>query len=817
MTLRLRSVVDTTALTLSGRRFLYRLAANENYLNTPNDGKNLVAVEVEDQELLFTNTAYGGGAYNSNPVDADDASYLTLPTPSSDYRLLYEDAEPSPPVPPPPNGNYLDSFWFSCYASFAGTGTQTLVGGDFDEDPVAEPDPDLRHHARFLITVEDVNAVDNTYRLTLQLDYHDPSTNTTSLNSEVVINTEHSQQFHHLLVHSFISKDNTAKYWHCRWFIDGQFRGETIETVATLIRATLFDAMPPSLLAKRTSGTPWDGGHPYGTPYGAIPMVGAIDEVMLGTGHPLLSGGNPIVDAPWDIGEEAFPVRRFPDPNIVGISSQDLVVYGPVYNTSIGAGGSIYQVNVDADVSPGQTIAVSVRADNSSFAADNAVLPWSEWTLVPVAQLGQWMAVNYTDSGHGSYVQVRLRLTPSAHPVMVSPVVTSVGIRAAWTNIGSGTKDLPSRIFIIASRDLPARIKVKQSGFKDLPGRIRLVYYGTPVNLEGRIRVIQSGYKDLPCRIFQKIVYKNLPGRIRVYEPFTDLPCRINVSVRPSGYADLPCRIRVPGRTDLPGRVNVTICLLPCRIRVRQAGYKDLPSRLQVVPERPSDPSPLTADVPEAEWQTTSLVTFDWAESTGTNFPVVAYYWRLDRSATATPDDGWASRSGTSIQIELDQPAYGAGVLYFHVAARNTAGYFSNVLTYEVWYNSPPGVPGDEFIRVRSGAAFVDCVVTQPTISAHDNVQLTWSPGMDANLLDEVTYQLQISTDAEFSAGTIVEDVPEIEDVPFDLGKTLAQGIWFCRIRTHDGKQFSDWSSNVGSFRVNVPPGRPVQLTVGQL
>ncbi len=814
MRLAFQNMANVPGLNIDNQVFHYRWGTLQSQANTPDNGRDAV--------LAATNANTMGLIPNGLQADLSGVglAYVELPGATGEYQYLYEFA-PSAPIPPAPPG-VVDSFIFATWIETVDAYSRTLFGGTFHQD--AE-DPDEESVASAVIEVSDTG---DELIFIASLHTRDFPANEATFYTELTV--PKTAPLNHLLLHEFFTRSDTETWWYARWFINGLFMKETkarlddavvqdyANTQTASVQATMLTSKKPVLFASKESIAPFDGGYPWGHDNIVSQFNGYMDETMFAKCHPILNtDSTPKVSHSWSVGDTIFPATRHPNPVALGINAPEFIMRSPVTQTWIGHGGAITRVAVyfnSPTPAGGQAVAVSVRASDTLFDQDSTLLPWSDWRAIDVEESTDQVAVH--GGGHGTYVQMRIRLLPSTD-MTVSPQVSVATWYAEWDDNTSSSQDLPSRVFVNPYQDLPSRIVVLRTNSQDLPSRVVVCYPGTPQLLPSRIYVRQPVAHDLPSRIFQSLYHQDLPSRFNVVSndnsEFQDLPSKINIVPT---YQDLPSRIVIPGRQDLPSRLFVTINSLPSRIFIQKAAYQDLSSRVVIVPELPGDVEPITASVPEATWVNTPVVTFSWESSAWTRLPVVAYYWTLTQNPTLQPDTTWSDQGLTGVTVDFSSDSYGGGQWYFKVAARNSAGYFGPAASFAVWFNDPPATPGQSFMT----ASGFDTLVQVPLVGSRPGPRLRWNPSQDLND-DVITYQVQVASRPDFGPDgfgntSVAVSQESINTNAWVLTPVPNPGKWFWRVRASDGRQSSNWSP-VGAFRLNAPPTRPGALSAAQV
>jgi hypothetical protein len=793
-------------------------------------------------EAASTGTRAVALAAQGLTVGEGTGTAYVIPSGERPWKYLFEvDNDTPQPVPgdPPPSGTIPSSIFMAWLQPTAETEHQVLFGGHFQKAPGSD---DLHTTAML-----GLHQTDGQRALSLHLQTYETESRASHLYSQLLVSPTTTWQ--HLMVHTFFTKDESGKWIYVRWFLGGRFRQEDKwrvdggphrwQAAATgAIELTQHHSPAPALMGMRTTLPSWTSGgwRDLSADRG---FTGILDEVVVAHGHPILSEGQPVLPHSWTFNEPVFAAARHPDPAVVGLDADELILLGPVHDTEEGPGVAIVRVMVHFDrpvVSAGQSVWASIRAHDTPFDRDDGSPAWSDWQLLPADPLlqDQWVDLDHQDIV-GNHVQLRLRLLPSADEACLhSPVITRVAYEAEYASFGVGSQILPSRIQVGAYADLPMRIVTQQAGSHDLAARVAVQYPGAAVSLDSRLFVM--GQRDVPARIFVQpdYLWHDLPMRIvtsNSAEDYQDVPARIFVfSGTASAAADraIPSRIFIPARQDLPVQVTTLNHTLPSRILVQHQGSADLSSRIHTVPELPGPVSPVTANTPEAIWADRNSVTLSWSVAAWNRYPVTHYVWYLVdlaawdvfglHAAVPPQDESFITSPPlpttvlTQVTVDLTHLAYGSGKWAFVVRAVNTLGAAGPAAIYRLWYNHPPTAPAS-VMQVNDA----DSLSQIPLIRQTPPTTFTWGVATDADG-DALSYQIQVANHPEFgtnpNTGTnsIVVDTESGTNSYIHTTVLTNLQLWW-RIRASDGMQSGPWGP-IAAFRINEPPGRPTHTTV---
>jgi hypothetical protein len=798
-------------ITTSNRLMHFRWGTNQNHNSLPSGYGTTYSTGTRSVNLTASGVQASSGTGNA---------FIEPPGTASSYQFLFENPESAAPVPPSPPGAY-DSCFISMWATLNPSTTRTLIGGRMTGDT------DLVGYDRPMSTFA-LTAVTDTTSGVFLLELHTRTGDGEETYFQSVA-TMLSTSLRHYLVHTFFTRTETQKWWHCRWFMNGFYQKEDAVRLDTggnemavthqgAVRAWMQSAPKPVILAERQSAYPWTLASPWGGSTYINQSTDEIDELIVARCHPILDDGDPILSQSWTAGEEIFRPRRHPTPGVDAtyggwdITANEFIMRSPVWFVGHGAGAGIYKVRIDFNKpSPalGQSVAVSIRGSNTPYTQDSTDNEWSEWAVIDDVENGE--EVDVDGGGFGNYVQIRLRLIPSTTGA-VSPEITRVQYWARFNDNSEGYEDLPAMCEIGSYADLGGRVLVQKTGEVDLPARVGAVYPGIPIDLDARAFVYQKIDIDLPAKFFQNFYTVDLPARVNTFNPFepghADLPA--HVVVQEIGL-DLPARVQIATSTDLAAKVNVGMSFLGARVGVQKPGGEFLPAKLTVPAEVPGNTSPVTASVLAATWQITSSVRFWWNPATWVSSPILAYYWTVT-SSNVPPEPNISWNDTPLLTTLVDMTTYGAGKRWFWVAARNTIDEFGPPSGFNVWWNNVPTQPGTSFMRVNG----LNSLSQVPLVASTTTPVLSWSPSTDPDG-DVVTYEIQVAIQPDFaniggtSTSSIVSSATSVPTATWDLTPIPQPAICYWRVRAKDGEQSSEWGP-VATFRLNHPPTRPTGL-----
>lgn len=232
----------------------------------------------------------------------------------------------------------------------------------------------------------------------------------------------------------------------------------------------------------------------------------------------------------------------------------------------------------------------------------------------------------------------------------------------------------------------------------------------------------------------------------------------------------------------------------------------------------------LSSNLPFGIWQTDPDALFSWSpvitcDKTTTGHSLVnGYYWRVDQLPSTEPTYTDHLTPISDAEVHLDNPSYGTGDWWFHVAAVNWTG-IGPAAHYNVLYNTIPSAPAASGMFIDgSDSLFHDPLISYAPINPH---VFTWTGSIDSDESSTLVYSLQIGSTRAFGVNSttgLSEIVFEAESIPsasYALTQSLTPGQYYWRVNAFDGNESSSWSP-VAQFMVNNPPNAPYDMSVSQ-
>ena len=229
-------------------------------------------------------------------------------------------------------------------------------------------------------------------------------------------------------------------------------------------------------------------------------------------------------------------------------------------------------------------------------------------------------------------------------------------------------------------------------------------------------------------------------------------------------------------------------------------------SKITLIYENPPNVI-ITANIPENVWQREYMVNYNFQLDGDYTIPISGYYYEFDNNENTIPTTNSNYTPNDTLRINLKN-YFWRGRFYLHVRAINNRGMLSEATaTYCILYNLSPSSP--TLPLLVNG---YDSYASVPVINYTRQINFTWGESYDPDLVDKITYKLQITSDPTFSridfeqSGIIGNTYGMVE-------KTLPPATYYWRVLANDGNENSAWSL-IGSFFLNSTPEPPQNLMV---
>ena len=352
--------------------------------------------------------------------------------------------------------------------------------------------------------------------------------------------------------------------------------------------------------------------------------------------------------------------------------------------------------------------------------------------------------------------------------------------------------EIKSKIQIPKVNKLDASISILPKD--DLAGSLRVVGCSKNKEIVCKINVCNKFDTEIKCRIRAcKISSKGVQCKLFIVKTL-----------------DIKSHIRI-FKEEHFGFIEEFSRNMTCRIQVIQKEKSSIDGRMLVVADRPGAVH-ITSNVCNAEWQEENNVWFEWSATNAQFNDIEGYYIRLDREANTQASDSFQRNNIFRFEKDLEDMS-GAGVYYFHVAAKSDNGKFGPTSHYAIWYNHRVSSPTSPMLTNDK-----NCISAPILVSSKSDIVLEWGQSTDVDQLDIITYVIQIATQEDFGL-----DINETSSILYEQDslnmyrhtiptQTLSYGTYYWRVKAYDGHQYSlEWSPT-GRFIINTPPSAPTEL-----
>lgn len=380
--------------------------------------------------------------------------------------------------------------------------------------------------------------------------------------------------------------------------------------------------------------------------------------------------------------------------------------------------------------------------------------------------------------------------------------------------------DMKARVYKSKSNlDLKQELTV----YKAVGLNQQITVYNNYYNLNQQITVNKSTNDDLnfKVRIYhynsdnftdEEFPTRDIYQQIKVYfstdnPAFTPQPLNMQVMVA-RNYSDnksnLNFTINVWDMYHNPYYVNLDQKIIVSNIVMPPSGI--LYSKITLIYENPPNVI-ITANIPENVWQREYLVNYNFKLDGDYTIPVTGFYYVFDNNENTIPNTNSNYTTSNTLRVNL-KDYFWRGRFYLHVRAINSRGMLSeSTATYCILYNLTPSAP--TLPLLVNG---YDSYASVPVINYTRQINFTWGESYDPDLVDKITYKLQITSDPTFT--TIDFEQSGIVGNTYGMvEKTLKPATYYWRVLANDGNENSAWSL-IGSFFVNATPEPPQNLMV---
>lgn len=149
-----------------------------------------------------------------------------------------------------------------------------------------------------------------------------------------------------------------------------------------------------------------------------------------------------------------------------------------------------------------------------------------------------------------------------------------------------------------------------------------------------------------------------------------------------------------------------------------------------------------------------------------------------------------------------------SGEYYFHIQSFDKYYRTSPVTHYKVLYNNKPSIPEN----LKINGKILDS--KNKFVSKNEKNLFSWdfSYDLDQNDWRNIKYELQICNKPLFEVPDFNSELIEDNFIELSFEEFLFSGTYYFRVRSFDGKEYSDWSK-ISSFIINNAPSIPTDIS----
>ena len=148
-----------------------------------------------------------------------------------------------------------------------------------------------------------------------------------------------------------------------------------------------------------------------------------------------------------------------------------------------------------------------------------------------------------------------------------------------------------------------------------------------------------------------------------------------------------------------------------------------------------------------------------------------------------------------------------SGAYYFHIQGFDEEYRRTPISSYKILYNNKPQPPTELNVN---GIKFFE---SGKLISCKSENLFSWygAYDKDENDYNKLKYDFQICNKSNFQYLDYQKELIESNEIEINFGYYNFSGKYYWRVRSFDGKEYSEWSK-ISSFEVNKPPSTPIDI-----
>lgn len=414
----------------------------------------------------------------------------------------------------------------------------------------------------------------------------------------------------------------------------------------------------------------------------------------------------------------------------------------------------------------------------------------------------------------------------------IAPVIENFG--AKLTIPIEDRSRLGAKISIIANSNLNASISIIYNQHIDLLASA-IVSYKSDFDLMAIARVASKSFIGASINIIQ---YKELPSTIDIIKVPGNEDIGAKIELDFAGDYELRSKLNIVTKKEedfggyigiIPYDDNLSSKIttyhsdnfswidnfnkhIGVKLHVLANGHKDFGASMFTIADHPGAVV-VHANIEEATWQSENLVQFTWDPAPPGLTPIVEYHTHIDKIPDTEIGDINQNTIGFSRGFDMEYEG-GAGIYYFHIAAKNSANKYGPTTHFSIYYNHTPSTPTVPMLINNN-----DSFLSFPIIGATVNIEFEWGQSIDEDELDSISYHMQIAKQENFGltdegSSSIIYEEQNIQTYRHMIsgGVFIPSGTYYWRVKAYDGNQYSDNWSPTGHFVVNTPPPPPTNL-----
>lgn len=316
-------------------------------------------------------------------------------------------------------------------------------------------------------------------------------------------------------------------------------------------------------------------------------------------------------------------------------------------------------------------------------------------------------------------------------------------------------------------------------------------------------------YLDSIISVFKQSTISNVSARINVvktiyFEAIENIFAEMNVIKKPETLEKtekLLAKINVSKRIFIEEH-------LKSELNVLYKEYFDLNSELDVKSQKML-PVNVFSNQESNQWYNNNEIYFWWEVDDRNKDVVCGYIMEFNQDPDYIPElgkDYYEHNHGTNMfKAEVYD---NSGEYYFHILSFDKHYRLSPVFHYKILYNNKPDAP--ENLRINNKILIQE----NKFISKSEKNIFSWDKSFDKdqNDFNNIKYEFMICDEPNFEYPDYISELLEDNSIELSFNYNNFSGLYYCRVRAFDGKEYSEWSK-IYSFFVNTAPTTPSDIS----